>query len=165
MLADALAESSGISFKKSSRAHWAQGLVAGVEALILKPQSYMNLSGPVVAEFMQKLEVPASDILVAYDDCDLPLGRLRLKKSGGSGGHRGVGSIIETLGTGEFPRLRIGIGRPEVSGAQTRDYVLTPFEGHEMEDLVEVLERGVASVDTFLKEGIERAMNSYNKQL
>src|SRR5512137_1292987 len=111
-------------------AHAALIRVAGTPVVLLKPQTFMNRSGAAVAAWLARLALPAARLVVVHDDLDLPLGRLRVVAAGGAGGHRGVRSIQETLGTTEFPRVRVGIGRPE-AGQAAADRVLTDFTPEE----------------------------------
>ncbi len=136
----------------------------GERVILIKPQTYMNNSGSAVNSLVHFYKVPLSNLLVAYDDVDLPLGTLRLRPSGGSAGQKGMQSIIERLGTDEFPRLRIGTGRPP-GRMEAADYVLQDFPTDESDLLVETLDRGVEAVLTYLKDGLERAMNLYNGEL
>jgi PTH1 family peptidyl-tRNA hydrolase len=122
----------------------------------------MNLSGKTVGRLSQAHEIPSRRILVIYDDLDLPLGRLRLRPEGGSGGHRGMRSIIEALGTQAFPRLRVGIDRPPGS-TDPADYVLEPFGEEEAALAGEAAERAVAAVECWLSEGIVAAMDRFNR--
>jgi PTH1 family peptidyl-tRNA hydrolase len=133
----------------------------GERVILIKPQTYMNNSGSAVNSLVKFYKVPMENLLVAYDDVDLPLGTLRLRPSGGSAGQKGMQSIIERLGTDEFPRLRIGTGRPP-GRMDPADYVLQDFPTDEANLLVEALDRGVEAVLTYLKDGLERAMNLYN---
>jgi PTH1 family peptidyl-tRNA hydrolase len=121
----------------------------------------MNESGKSVGALVRFYKIPLSQLLVAYDDIDLPLGAIRLRSSGGTGGHKGMQSIINVLGTNAFARLRLGIGRPP-GQKQAADYVLKDFAPHEQEPLTFMLNRGVAAVRTFLLYGIEAAMNEFN---
>jgi len=134
--------------------------VRGEAVVLVKPQTFMNLSGRAVAACARKFEVPLGSIIVAYDDCDLPLGTLRLKPRGGSGGHRGLSSVIESLGSSDFPRLRLGIGRPERGDLTT--HVLGPFGAGEAENLEDMLERAVTCLEVLVEEGLESAMNRFN---
>jgi PTH1 family peptidyl-tRNA hydrolase len=129
--------------------------------ILIKPQTYMNNSGLAVNSLVNFYKVPLENLLVAYDDVDLPLGTLRLRPSGGSAGQKGMQSIIERLGTDEFPRLRIGTGRPP-GRMEAADYVLQDFPADEAELLAETLNRAVEAILTYLKDGLERAMNLYN---
>ncbi|MEK7773232.1 MAG: aminoacyl-tRNA hydrolase [Deltaproteobacteria bacterium] len=160
MLIDRLAEACGIKFKRSGKALCARGLLAGEDVVLLKPQTFMNLSGEAVARFSGEYRVGAESIVAAYDDCDLPLGRIRIRKGGGSGGHKGVNSIITRLGNGDFARVRLGIGRPFYG--DVADYVLSPFEPPEAEALDAMLKRGAGSVEAIITRGIDCAMNIFN---
>ncbi len=133
----------------------------GKPVILAKPQTYMNESGKSVGALVRFYKIPLSQLLVAYDDIDLPLGAIRLRSSGGTGGHKGMQSIINVLGTNAFARLRLGIGRPP-GQKQAADYVLKDFAPHEQEPLTFMLNRGVAAVRTFLLYGIEAAMNEFN---
>jgi PTH1 family peptidyl-tRNA hydrolase len=121
----------------------------------------MNNSGAAVSSLLHFYKVPLENLLVAYDDVDLPLGTLRLRSTGGSAGQKGMQSIIERLGTEEFPRLRIGTGRPP-GRMEAADYVLQDFPTDESDLLADTLDRAVEAVLTFIQYGLERAMNSYN---
>ena len=120
----------------------------------------MNLSGWAVKRLVSFYQLSLENILVIYDDLDLPLGAIRLRPEGGSGGHKGMRSIIEALGSQAFPRLRVGIGRPPNNDAIS--YVLSDFTADEQITLESVYEKAVAAVEFFLREGIEAAMNAYN---
>lgn len=160
MLVDRLSEACGIKFKRSGKALCAEGLLAGKDVLLVKPQTFMNLSGEALAGLSLRHRVGAESIVVAYDECDLPLGRIRIRKGGGSGGHKGVGSIITVLGSADFQRVRLGIGRPPFG--DVADYVLSPFEPQEAEPLALMLKRGADAVETIITRGIDCAMNSFN---
>jgi PTH1 family peptidyl-tRNA hydrolase len=121
----------------------------------------MNNSGQAVSSLLRFYKIPLDRLLVAYDDVDLPLGKLRLRPSGGSGGHRGMKSIIDRLGTEEFSRLRIGIGRPP-GKKEAADYVLQDFNKEELAFLPGTLDGGVEAILTFITEGIDQAMNHFN---
>jgi PTH1 family peptidyl-tRNA hydrolase len=136
----------------------------GRRLLLAKPQTYMNLSGQAVQGLVRFYKLPLQNLLIAHDDLDLPLGTLRLRPGGGSGGQKGVASIIERLGTSDFPRLRLGIGRPP-GRMDAAAYVLQDFSSAEQPLVSEVLNRAVDAVLTFVVEGLERAMNKYNGSL
>lgn len=136
------------------------GRYAGRSLFLQKPETFMNLSGEAVAPLARAEGIPPEEIMVVYDDMDLPLGRLRMRPDGGSGGHNGVASIIESLGTESFPRLRIGIGRD--TDRAGRDYVLSRFEGHEKELYAKTLEAAADAVVLALRRGLSMAMNSCN---
>jgi len=159
---DRLAASLGLTFTRlESRALVSKGTHQGRRVVLAKPQTYMNLSGKAVASLARFYKVPFVQLLVVYDDVDLPLGTLRLRPTGGSGGHRGVESIIESLGSQEFPRLRLGIGRPP-GRMDAGDYVLEDFSRQETEFLPEILGRAVEAILTFSTEGLATAMNRFN---
>jgi peptidyl-tRNA hydrolase, PTH1 family len=130
--------------------------------LLAKPETFMNRSGVAVAALLQQYGVTAADLVVIYDDLDLPLGRIRIRTKGSTGGHRGVSSIIEHLGGVPFNRIRIGIGRPP-EGTVAIDYVLAPFGAAEMADLSKAIERSAAALDCLIHEGAAVAMGVYNR--
>ncbi len=162
MVADRLARRLGISIKKRECFSLTGDIHLDGEKLILaKPQTYMNLSGRAVLALAEYYRVHPEELLVVCDDLDLPFGRLRLRLRGGSGGHRGLSSIIGLLGTDRFPRLRIGIGR----GEEVVSYVLGRFGSEEEPLLNEVLDAAVECIMTARKEGYDRAMNRYNRDV
>ena len=158
---DRLAEAWGLPFsRRKHKALLAQGEIAGLKVILAKPQTFMNLSGDAVERLARFYKLPPENILVIYDDLDLPLGRVRLRPEGGSGGHKGMKSIVEHLGTNGFPRLRVGIGRP--THGDPVDYVLDDFAPDEQIAIEEAYERVVSTVELWLTEGIATAMNRYN---
>lgn len=162
MLADHLAHRLGASFSRlESKALVTKAEYQGKRLVLAKPQTYMNLSGNAVGSLARFYKVPLQNLLVAYDDVDLPLGTIRLRPGGGSAGQKGMGSIIERLGTQEFPRLRLGIGRPP-GRMEAAAYVLQPFKKDEIELLPELMERAVDAVLVFITNGLEAAMNQFN---
>ena len=163
---DVLAHDQGLTFvrHKEARARVAEGCLAGRAVVLAKPQTFMNLSGKAVARLSRLYKIPPQCILVVYDDLDLPLGRLRLRPEGGSGGHKGVRSIIDLLGNQSFPRLRVGIGRPP-GNVEAADYVLQPFAPEEQPLLNVILKRAAAAALCWLEEGIEAAMERFNRAL
>ncbi|MFQ5353490.1 MAG: aminoacyl-tRNA hydrolase [Thermodesulfobacteriota bacterium] len=161
MLLDRLTKRHGIKFASRAKgALWGRGVIKGEDVALIKPMSFMNQSGKAVAAFTRKFSLPLPSVLVALDDCELPLGTIRIKPGGGSGGHNGLVSVIECLGGSDFPRLRLGIGRPE-HGDLTA-HVLGSFSFEERNTLDEMLERAVASIELFIDEGIASAMNTFN---
>jgi PTH1 family peptidyl-tRNA hydrolase len=159
---DLLAEKYGIALNKSQhKARLGMGQVAGRRAILAKPQTYVNSSGEAVGAIARYYKVVPEDVLVIYDDLDLPQGTIRLRPGGSSGGHNGIKSIIEHLGTQAFPRVRIGIGRPP-GRMEPKDYVLQDFTAAERGAMAEVYDRVVAAVETFIREGIREAMNCFN---
>jgi PTH1 family peptidyl-tRNA hydrolase len=133
----------------------------GKKVLLCAPQTFMNLSGESVGALVNYYQLPLGKILVAVDDADLPFGEIRLRKSGSSGGHRGLESIEQHLASREFARLRIGIGRKD-SSREIANYVLGKFDSSESELLKKVLERAANQVETWLQAGIEKAMSQFN---
>ena len=157
MVVSRLARRMGLKFDKkfcSSRVAEGEGIV------IAKPYTYVNLSGKAAKALLQRFSLAPQDMLVICDDVALPLGRIRIRRKGSDGGHNGLRSIIKELGTEEFPRLRVGIGREGIKDLV--EYVLGEFEREEMEILEKVLEVAVNAVECILREGIEEAMNKYN---
>lgn len=162
MLLNRLSVKLGESFGKvESKALVAKAIYQGDRVILVKPQTFMNNSGVAVSSLVRFYKVPLENFLVAYDDVDLPLGILRLRPSGGSAGQKGMESIIERLGTEEFPRLRIGTGRPP-GRREAADYVLQDFPPQQAELLEETLDQAVDAVLAFIKSGLERSMNLYN---
>ena len=159
---DRLAREHQLTFdKKQEKAQLAMGLIAGCRAILVKPQTFVNVSGESVGPIARFYKVEPGDVLVIYDDLDLPQGTVRLRPSGSSGGHNGIKSIIEHLGTQEFPRIRVGIGRPP-GQMDPAAYVLQDLSPAEQERMEEVYERVVGAVDTFVREGVREAMNRFN---
>ena len=150
----------GLSKGRRAKASLALGKIADVGVVLAKPLTYMNLSGQAVGQLVSFYKLPLEGILVICDDLDLPPGTIRLRPEGGSGGHKGMHSIIEALGSQAFPRLRVGIGRPP--GNDAVSYVLSDFTADEQIMLENVYKRVVAAVELFLREGVEAAMNAYN---
>ncbi len=136
----------------------ARGLIDSEPVLIVEPQMYMNRSGPALSQLQPP--VNAAELIVVHDDLDLECGRLRIKRGGGSGGHRGVESIVECYGP-EFVRVRIGVGRPSV-GEDPAEYVLSPFADIEREAIDAAVIRAADAVECILRYGVEVAMNQFN---
>ncbi len=130
--------------------------------ILAKPQTYMNLSGHSVQGLLRFYKIPHSHLLVAHDDMDLPFGMIRIRPTGGSGGQRGMASTIELLGTKDFPRLRLGIGRPPAR-MDPKDYVLQNFSKDEFKLLPDVLNRAADAALEFVTNGLNAAMNKYNR--
>ena len=129
--------------------------------LLAKPLTFMNRSGDVVAGLARYFDVPATDLLVVVDEVALPLGRLRVRRSGSAGGHNGLKSIIERLGTDQFPRMRVGVGRGDAR-RDLADHVLSKFESGECAGLEDVITRAADAVEMFAAADIEQVMNTYN---
>jgi PTH1 family peptidyl-tRNA hydrolase len=133
----------------------------GKPVILIKPQTFMNLSGDAVASLAKYYRTSIENILVIHDDIDLPLGTIRIRKDGGSAGQKGVASIIEHLGTQSFPRMRLGVGRP-AGKKQAATYVLENFLPQEKEILEITLKRSVEAIKLFIEKGIEAAMTQFN---
>jgi peptidyl-tRNA hydrolase, PTH1 family len=134
----------------------------GNRHVLLKPQTFMNLSGRSVMQALQFYKLPLSQLIVVHDELDLPFGTVRLKQGGGHGGHNGLRSIMEQLGKGEFIRLRIGIGRPE--HGDTVNYVLGTIPPEQMESLPRILDGGLEMLEMLLDEGLPKAMSLFNNR-
>jgi peptidyl-tRNA hydrolase, PTH1 family len=162
MLVELLAAAHDIELGRERHgARVGEGRIAGKRCLLAQPQSFMNLSGDPVRRILSFTGVEPASLLVAHDDLDLPLGRLRLRRGGGAGGHRGIASILEHLGDPSFARLKIGVSRPPV-GVPAEAYVLQEFAAGERETLREVLARAAAALEVYLSRGMEAAMNACN---
>lgn len=129
--------------------------------ILAKPQTYMNLSGQSVQGLVHFYKLPLANVMILSDDLDLPFGTIRIRASGGPGGQRGLGSILEKLGTKEVPRLRLGIGRPP-GRMDPAAYVLQDFSREELKSLSEILDRGADAVLAFVDHGLNKAMNDFN---
>ena len=157
-----LAESYRMSFdNKQAKALTADGMIKGQRVLIAKPQTFMNASGEAVRSLVDFYKISVENILVIYDDLDIDLGVLRIRSQGGSGGHNGIKSMINHLGSRDFSRIRFGIGRPPGRMAPSA-YVLRPFLEEERPLVIETMNRAVRAVETWLTDGIDVAMNKYN---
>ena len=135
--------------------------LCGVDTLLVKPQTYMNRSGLAVREIVERWNIALPDILMVYDDADLPLGKIRLRADGSAGGHNGIKSIIAEMGTDQLPRLRFGIGRSV--GADMADFVLSDFSPQEMPLVERAMQRSVEAIRSLWENGIARAMSLFNR--
>lgn len=160
---DALAEAHGLRYerKKASKAKIASGTIAGRSVLLAKPQTYMNLSGSAVQGLATFYKIPPERIMIILDDLDIPPGALRIRPKGGTGGHKGLTDIVRRLGTNNIPRIRFGIGRPP-GQMDPAAYVLRGFDADEHDVIDEAVARTVKAIETWLREGIDTAMNCYN---
>ena len=162
MLVDNLAKRLGTTFSRmESRALVTKNTYLDKRLILAKPQTYMNLSGQAVASLVKFYKIPLENLLIAYDDVDLPLGTIRLRPMGGSAGQKGMRSTVERLGTEEFPRIRLGIDRPP-GAMQAADYVLQDFSKDEIEIVNHVIDRATDATLVFVTEGLDVAMNKYN---
>ena len=135
---------------------------AGHRCLVMKPQTYMNLSGEAVGEAARFYKIPPERVLVISDDVSLPLGKLRIRKSGSAGGHNGLKNIILHLGTEGFPRLKIGVGGKPHPDYDMADWVLSKFTGEDKKVIDAAIERAADAVECFLREGVDKAMGKFN---
>ncbi len=165
-----LARTQGIRFdKKQGYARTGTGEIAGDKVVLARPQTYMNASGESVSRLMQRLNINPSDLIVIHDDLDLPTGKIRIRRGGSSGGHKGLDSIITRLHSRDFYRVRIGIGRPSSpEGSATDkeagviDYVLSDFTPEEKDGIARVIPEVSQAILCLLTEGLTAAMNKYN---
>ncbi len=165
MVLDRLADHLGVSFtRKQGKALVTDARSRGVQLILVKPQTYMNESGQAASAMIRFYKIPLENFLVIHDDLDLPMGTLRMRPGGGAGGQRGLRSIINQLGTPEFPRLRVGIGRPP-GRMDPAAYVLQNYSGAELESLPIVLDHSVEAVLTYIHEGIQAAMTRHNSDV
>jgi PTH1 family peptidyl-tRNA hydrolase len=172
---DRIAERCGVVLaNRRSRALTAKARLAGQEVLLAEPETFMNLSGLSVAALVQEFEVPipsaspTPDLIVIYDELDLPLGTIRIRERGSANGHNGVKSISGALGTEEWLRIRIGVGKPALAdGREVKaggsDYLLSPMRKQELAVLDEVLDRVSSAVEAILARGVSAAMNEFNR--
>ncbi len=164
MAADAMAKRRGIAINRLRfKALTAQCAIAGENVLLMKPQTYMNLSGEAVGEAARFYKIPPEHIIVVSDEMALPVGKLRIRKKGSAGGHNGLKNIIAHLGTEEFPRIRIGVGEPPHPDYDVKDWVLSSFKNQDAEDMANAAARAGEAAECYIAEGAERAMNRFNQ--
>lgn len=162
-LIDELASRWGIQVTKDKwKSVVGEGMVQGEKVILIKPQTYMNLSGEAIRPAMDWLKADLEDLCVIYDDLDLPPGRIRLRLKGSSGGHNGMKSIIQHLGTDQFKRVKIGIGRPESGRQSVADYVLSPFAKSELDIVHETVSKAADAMETWLDHSFLEVMNRFN---
>lgn len=161
MVLDAWAKASNAVFSTERYGDVAKVSFKGRHFTLLKPSTYMNLSGNAVRYWVQRLDIPLENLLVISDDLNLPFGTLRMKKSGSAGGHNGLENIEELLGTQDYCRIRIGIGNQFARGGQV-DYVLGPLSEEERAEMPAIAERVIAGIKAFSTIGPDRAMNTVN---
>ena len=164
MLLDRFATTLGTRFSRLQvNALIAHGNYEDNKVILAKPQTYMNLSGKAVRGLVRYHKIPLEKIIIAHDDLDLPLGTLRIRPDGGSGGQKGLVSVLEYLGTDQFPRIRMGIGRPP-GQMQAPDYVLQNFDPVEMSTIDDMLTKAVEALKEWIVSGLESSMNKYNSK-
>ena len=160
---DLLAEKAGVKLNKVKfKAAYNILNFAGCKCLVMKPQTYMNLSGEAVREAVQFYKIPADHVLVIYDDISLPVGKLRVRPSGSAGGHNGIKNIIAHLGTQEVPRVKIGVGAPSGGGDEMIDWVIGAPSQAERKILAESFEKAIGAAECIIQKGCQQAMNSFN---
>jgi PTH1 family peptidyl-tRNA hydrolase len=162
MAIDRISQKYGISINRyQGKALVGNKLVEDRKIILAKPQTYLHLSGQAVSTLVKFYKVPFERMLVIYDEVDLPFGTIRIRPGGGSAGHKGLGSIIQQIGTEEFPRIRIGIGRPP-GQKSAANYVLRDFSNQEKSILDEILDSASEAVAVFIQSSLDQAMNQYN---
>ena len=162
MCIDEVAKKLNMSFDtKKFKALIAMGFVGGEKVILMKPQTYMNLSGETLIDIYKYYKVDMENIIVIYDDIDLEVGKLRIRKKGSAGTHNGMRSIVKCLGATDFPRVRVGVSRP-MPGQDLADFVLSRFRKEEASDLEIGLDKAYRAVDCMIRENIDMAMNKYN---
>lgn len=160
---DYLAERMGVKINKvKHKALIGEGALGGEKVMLVKPQTFMNLSGQSVMDIVGFYKVPLENLIVIYDDIDLPVGKVRIRPSGSSGTHNGMRNIIYLLGKQNFPRVRIGVGK-QPDYMDLADYVMTKFTGEEVPLMEEAVKSSALAVEEIVKSGINIAMNKYNK--
>lgn len=162
---DALAKETGVKIDRAKfQALTAQATVGGVRVLLMKPQTYMNLSGVAIKQAADFYKVPPERVLVLFDDIDLDVGRLRIRRNGSAGGHNGIKSIISSLGSQEFPRIKIGVGAKPHPDYDLADWVLSRFTLAEQKLLDPAIEHAAEAVPVIFTQGIERASSRFNRK-
>lgn len=164
MVVDRLAHHAGIDLsRKAFSGLYGEAVCWGERLRILKPQTFMNLSGRSVFPALQYHKLTLDDLIVIHDDLDIPFGQIKLKRGGGHGGHNGLRSLMQELGSGDFTRIRVGIDRAKFG--DSADYVLSPFSKTEMAGLSGLLDRIVDAIEMLLCEGLPKAMSIYNNKV
>ena len=159
---DALADKHGVTLERRHRsAIIGEGEIDSRRVILVKPRTFVNRSGAAVRYLTARYSMPTDKLLVVYDDINLPPGKLRMRRKGSAGGHNGIKSIIEATGSQDFPRLRIGVGRPQ-DGTGQIEHVIGPMEPDEREVVDEAVARAAAAIACLLSEGIDEAMSQYN---
>ena len=163
MAGDALAKKLGVRIDRLRfKALTAAAEINGEKVLLMKPQTFMNLSGEAVGQAARFYKIPPERVLVVSDEISLPLGKLRVRPKGSAGGHNGLKSIIASLGSDAFPRIRIGVGAPPHPDYDMADWVLSVFRNQDLEDMLAASDRAAEAVTTYISDGPERAMNRFN---
>ena len=163
MAADAMEKKLGVSINKLRfRALTQTADIAGQKVMLMKPQTYMNLSGDAVIQAARFYKIPPERVIVVSDETSLPIGKLRICRGGSAGGHNGLKSIISQLGTDKFPRIRLGVGAPPHPDYDMADWVLGAFKGQDAADMEQLAKTAADAAECYIAEGPDRAMNKFN---
>lgn len=163
MAADAMEKKLGVSINKMRfKAITQTADIGGKKVLLMKPQTYMNLSGDAIVQAANFYKVPPERVIVVSDETALPIGRLRIRRGGSAGGHNGLKSVIARLGTDQFPRIRLGVGDKPHPDYDMADWVLSAFKGQDAADMELVAKKTADAVECYITEGADRAMNKFN---
>ena len=163
MAADAMAQEKNVNINKARfKALTATCDIGGESVLLMKPQTFMNLSGDAVAQAARFYKIPPEHVIVVSDEISLPIGKLRIRTKGSAGGHNGLKDIIAKLGTDAFPRIRIGVGAPPHPDYDMADWVLSSFKNQDAEDMLAAAARAAQAAQCYITQGADRAMNRFN---
>lgn len=163
MAADAMEKKLGVRINKMRFKALTQTVdIDSHKVLLMKPQTYMNLSGDAIAQAAKFYKVPPERVIVVSDETALPIGKLRIRRGGSAGGHNGLKSIIARLGTDQFPRIRLGVGAPPHPDYDMADWVLAAFKGQDAADMEAAAEKAACAVACYITEGADKAMNKFN---
>ena len=163
MAADAMAKEKNVNINKARfKALTANCDIGGESVLLMKPQTFMNLSGDAVAQAARFYKIPPEHVIVVSDEISLPIGKLRIRTKGSAGGHNGLKDIIAKLGTDAFPRIRIGVGAPPHPDYDMADWVLSSFKNQDAEDMLAAAARAAQAAQCYITQGADRAMNRFN---
>jgi len=164
LLLDCLAKKHEIEIsRRGMNSLYGRGRIGPEEVILAKPQTFMNLSGEAAQRLLHFFKIQPENAIVLHDDLDLPWGKVRIRIRGGDGGHKGIRSIMEALGSGGFIRFKIGIGRPERASQDPADFVLQPLTGEKREEFKEMIEGHAEALETLILEGPQKAMNRFHK--
>lgn len=148
--------------KEKFKAHFGEGRIGSEKVILVKPQTFMNLSGESIREFVEFYKLESENLIVIYDDISLPVGKLRIRPKGSAGGHNGMKSIIYQIQSDVFPRIKVGVGAPENRDYDLADYVLGKFTKEEVDTLIPVAIKAASAVETIITSGTEKAMAEFN---
>lgn len=160
MVAEEVACRCNIDLKDRETYRIGRGSIEGNAVLLVEPLLYMNMSGPAIRQIMKKLNVQPESLIIIHDDLDMETGKLRIRKTGSSGGHKGIESIIQNIGSKDFIRVKIGIGRE--AGIPAEEYVLSKFGRQEIGMIKETIKRAADAVHSIISEGVDKTMNKFN---